>query len=343
MQQDNPKISIVIPVYNVEKYLRRCLDSVLNQTFSDWEAICVNDGSPDKSADILKEYAKLDPRIKVINKDNGGLSDARNLGINFTKGQYIFLLDSDDFIHSQTLEILDCLIESENADMILFDFDKVFYINARKRIIHNKEDFSVILPESKNTIYNVKKIKKYTTKKILFHSTERNRSLHVLRPVRRHCYPVLGLYRRTMIAEIPFVKGIIMEDFPWWSTLLLKRPKTVITKIPLYFYMPNSTSILNSSGALRMIESITTGLEHAYKIYKKEASQKEFKHFVREFLWPFTIIAMRKTRNLENKFDLDVAKKAFTNLYNIGVFDKAYGLRAKKYRRKIKKFIKDSI
>lgn len=342
MQQDNPKISIVIPVYNVEKYLRRCLDSVLNQTFSDWEAICVNDGSPDKSADILKEYAKLDPRIKVINKDNGGISDTRNVGLNFVKGKYIFFLDSDDFIHVQTLEILNDLIESGNIDMVLFRFDKTFYKNTNKKI-NNENCILKSLPESINVVYSFKRIKKYFTEKVLFHCTEKNRSLFVRKPVRNHCYPVLGLYRKTLIENIKFIRGIIFEDFPWWTELILKKPRTVMIKTPLYFYVPNMSSLLHNTNALRMIESITTGLEHAYKIYKKEASQKEFKHFVREFLWPFAIIAMRKTRNLENKFDLDVAKKAFTNLYNIGVFDKAYGLRAKKYRRKIKKFIKDNI
>ncbi|MBO5696399.1 MAG: glycosyltransferase family 2 protein, partial [Alphaproteobacteria bacterium] len=100
-----PKISVIIPIYNVEKYLRRCLDSVLNQTFTDWQAICVNDGSPDNCADILDEYAKKDSRFIVVNKKNGGLSDARNVGMEHATGDYILYLDSDDFIHPQTMEI----------------------------------------------------------------------------------------------------------------------------------------------------------------------------------------------------------------------------------------------
>ena len=81
-----PKISVIIPVYNVEKYLRRCLDSVLAQTFTDWEAICVNDGSSDNSAQILAEYAERDPRFKIITKENGGVSDSRNAGIAIARG-----------------------------------------------------------------------------------------------------------------------------------------------------------------------------------------------------------------------------------------------------------------
>ena len=97
-----PAVSIIIPVYNVEKYLRRCLDSVLGQTFPDWEAICVNDGSPDGSRAIVEEYAKADPRFILYDKPNGGLSDARNFGLSKAGGEYVVFLDSDDFIHPQT-------------------------------------------------------------------------------------------------------------------------------------------------------------------------------------------------------------------------------------------------
>ena len=100
-----PAISIIIPIYNVEKYLRRCLESVQNQTFTDWEAICVNDGSSDSSADIVREFAARDARFKLVNKENGGLSDARNAGMAVASGEYILYLDSDDFIHPQTFEI----------------------------------------------------------------------------------------------------------------------------------------------------------------------------------------------------------------------------------------------
>ena len=101
-----PKISVIIPVYNVEEYLPVCLDSVLAQTFSDFEAVCVNDGSPDNSAAILEKYAKKDARIKVVSRPNGGLSAARNTGLENACGEYIYFLDSDDYIHPQLLEIL---------------------------------------------------------------------------------------------------------------------------------------------------------------------------------------------------------------------------------------------
>ena len=101
------RFSIIIPVYNVESYLRQCLDSVLAQTFGDWEAICVNDGSTDGSAAILEEYAAKDDRFKVITQANAGLSAARNAGIKEAQGEYVLFLDSDDWLEPTALQTLD--------------------------------------------------------------------------------------------------------------------------------------------------------------------------------------------------------------------------------------------
>lgn len=99
-----PKISVIVPIYKVEKYLCRCVDSILNQTFTDFELILVDDGSPDNCGKICDEYESKDSRIHVIHKENGGLSDARNAGLDYATGQYIIFVDSDDFIESDLLE-----------------------------------------------------------------------------------------------------------------------------------------------------------------------------------------------------------------------------------------------
>ncbi|MBR5160328.1 MAG: glycosyltransferase family 2 protein, partial [Thermoguttaceae bacterium] len=115
-----PAISVIIPVYNVEPYLRECLDSVVNQTFRDIEIICVNDGSTDGSPAILEEYAAKDSRIIIIHQQNGGLSAARNSGMNAAKGDFILFVDSDDYIKQNTLEITyNAAIES-GAEMVMF-------------------------------------------------------------------------------------------------------------------------------------------------------------------------------------------------------------------------------
>ena len=332
----NPKISIIIPMYNVEKYLRRCLDSVQNQTFTDWQAICVDDGSPDKSGEIAEEYAKKDKRFVVIHKENGGQSEARNIAVQYVTGDYILFVDSDDFIHPQTLELTYNTAIQKNADMVTFEHDVKFHNALRKKLLQGI-DISGILPEKRNNIY--KRLRTRSVKNMLFHATEKNRTFHVKRPIRRHCYPVLALYRADLVKKIPFITGIIIEDFPWWVSVLLARPKTVMLRLPLYFYMPNSVSTLNSAKDLFMVRSLAHGLIYSYSLYKENATDAEFKHFNREFLWPFIIIMMQKVRGLSDTKDIDVARKYVTDVYKSGACDAPCNGRAKKYKRRIEEFI----
>ncbi len=115
-----PMFSIIIPVYNVEQYLAQCLDSVLAQTFTDFEVICINDGSKDSSLSILREYEKKDKRIKVIDRENGGVSAARNTGVEAAQGEYIAYLDSDDAYVAKLLKKINDEIEATKADIVVF-------------------------------------------------------------------------------------------------------------------------------------------------------------------------------------------------------------------------------
>lgn len=118
------KISIIIPVYNVEKYLRECLDSAINQTFKDIEIICINDGSTDSSSDILKEYEQKDNRLKVISQTNKGVSTARNVGIQNANGEYIMFVDSDDWLAKEACEKAYCTAQKSDCEMLLFSHNK---------------------------------------------------------------------------------------------------------------------------------------------------------------------------------------------------------------------------
>ena len=134
------KVSIVIPVYNVEKYIRQCLESVINQTLKDIEIIIVNDGTKDSSMKIIEEYLS-DKRIKIINKENGGLSSARNAGMREAQGKYICFIDSDDFIDSLMMEELYNKIEKTNSDVVesgilLYD-NKTHKVEERKNKKYN--------------------------------------------------------------------------------------------------------------------------------------------------------------------------------------------------------------
>lgn len=120
-----PKISIIVPIYNVELYLPRCIDSVLSQSFSDFELVLINDGSTDQSGDICDEYATKDSRIKVIHQDNKGVSYARNRGLDVATGEYIAFVDPDDYIDGRMYEILVRKIEEVKADMAICSFSFV--------------------------------------------------------------------------------------------------------------------------------------------------------------------------------------------------------------------------
>ncbi len=116
---NKPLISIIVPVYNVENYIRRCVDSLINQTYKNLEIILVDDGSPDNSGAICDEYAQRDSRVKVIHKENGGVSSARNIGLENARGEYIGFIDSDDYVDAQMYEVLYTSLSDNDADIAM--------------------------------------------------------------------------------------------------------------------------------------------------------------------------------------------------------------------------------
>lgn len=137
------KISIIIPVYNVADYLREALDSVLNQTYTHWEAICINDGSTDNSLDILKEYAHKDSRFIVIDQENGGVSKARNVGLDNASGEYVMFLDPDDYFYPYTCKKAYQKIIKEDSDIVIFGFENLYNIEI-KQSLKNKDIKEII-------------------------------------------------------------------------------------------------------------------------------------------------------------------------------------------------------
>lgn len=117
-------VSVIIPVYNVEKYLPKCLDSIVNQTYNNLQIILVNDGTKDNSLEICQEYQNRDCRIQIINKENGGLSSARNKGLEYAEGKYCLFIDSDDYVELDLIENAVGRMEEENADLVVFGFDR---------------------------------------------------------------------------------------------------------------------------------------------------------------------------------------------------------------------------
>lgn len=131
---NNPKVSVIVPVYNVEKYLERCLDSLINQTLKDIEIIAVNDGSTDSSLDILHKYAKCDNRIIVIDKENSGVSECRNIAMKQMNGKYFTFVDSDDWIDINALEIMYNKAEEEKSDLVMCTYMREFANHSKEKV-----------------------------------------------------------------------------------------------------------------------------------------------------------------------------------------------------------------
>ena len=131
-----PAISVIVPIFNVENYVRKCVDSILNQTFSDIEIILVDDGSTDASGRICDEYLSKDDRIRVIHKENGGLSDARNAGLDMCTGEYIGFVDGDDYIDGDMYELLYKNLIQYDADISMCRFRRIY----NNRIDDNGKD-----------------------------------------------------------------------------------------------------------------------------------------------------------------------------------------------------------
>ena len=147
-----PKISIIVPIYNVEEYLRRCLDSLLTQSLTDIEVIAINDGSPDSSLQILKDYALKDNRLKIIDQSNSGVSSARNAGIEAATGEYIGFVDPDDWIDKEMYKIMYQTAVTEQADIVMCSYIREFGSHSKEKEFHLPEKVCYYDDEVKTNI-----------------------------------------------------------------------------------------------------------------------------------------------------------------------------------------------
>ncbi len=258
-----PLVSVIVPVYKVEKFLPRCLDSVLGQTFTDFELICVNDGSPDGCLQILKNYARKDKRIKVISQENQGLSMARNNGLKEASGQYVYFLDSDDFIHPQCLEITVFFAQKYQADLVSFDFVKGY-----DEKIHNKH---------------------YVCDEIPFQVSEKPVFLGTHKEKWRIAFNAwTKLFKREILNNVAYLAGIHFEDYPHTLGVLAQNPRTVVLKAPLYFYTLNENSISHQKINPHQIRDYHIGIRYVFEKYSLPGLSRERaflkKHFLRRIL-----------------------------------------------------------
>jgi glycosyltransferase involved in cell wall biosynthesis len=232
------KISILIPVYNVEKYLEQCLDSVINQTLKEIEIICVNDGSTDDSLQILEDYAKKDHRIRIVNKVNGGISSARNMGLDYVNGEYIGFVDSDDWIELDMYEKLYKNAKFHDSDIVMFP-GHLFDENTQE-LKYNVPYFTL---ECLDDSFDDRVFSHLETKDFLFNIS---------------VTPWNKIYRSQFIKDIgvKFPEGLDFDDNPFFYETYLNAKRISLVRDYLYFYRINRIGSFITSGNERYFDIV---------------------------------------------------------------------------------------
>ena len=255
------KLSIIIPVYNVENYLRECLDSVCNQTLTDIEIICINDGSTDNSLKILNEYSSKDSRIKVIDKENGGQATARNIGIKEAQGEYIAFVDSDDFIEATMFEKLYSKAKENRLDLVMCKI--ATYDNQTKEIKDNVWYFMLgVFRDFEKEIFNHKDTKEFTC------------NIAVT--------PYNKIYKTSLLKDnsILFPEGLIFEDEKFFFDTYLRARKVSLVDEFLYYYRVNrkgSTVDISKENDYSDIIPISKQIRNTFK---ETGNYEEYKYLL---------------------------------------------------------------
>ncbi|WP_310175392.1 glycosyltransferase family 2 protein [Neobacillus niacini] len=242
----NPKVSVIVPIYKVEKYLSRCIESILKQTYTNLEIILVDDGSPDQCGKIAEQYAERDKRIKVFHKKNGGLSDARNFGMQFTTGEYTMFVDSDDWLKESMVENMVYASKKYNADVVqsafYYAYDQHLLFDNR---IYSQNDPPVVLDN------------KALMRELVINETVKN-------------FAWGKLYKTKMIKNLAFKKGVLFEDVFWAHKVMQRVNIFVILNTPLYYYYQRDDSIV-ANYSIRNLD-IIKGLKERHSFIEENYS-----------------------------------------------------------------------
>lgn len=243
MEYEEEKISVIVPVYNVGDYLKRCLDSIIHNTYGNLEIICVNDGSTDNSKEILEYYSKKDSRIIVINKENGGLSSARNEGLRIATGEYIAFIDSDDWIHEKYFEYL--IRGINNVDLVICN-----YIRISTDDIKIMDHIFKVRPVTHTLAFTNKELKSYVWGK---------------------------LFRHQLINGIQFDESEKIEDTLFNMEVLLNNKEMKITyvDVQLYYYYIRKGSLVSSIDTYAVLN-----LAKRFKKYYDKENDIEYKRIL---------------------------------------------------------------
>lgn len=283
-----PKISIIVPIYNVEKYLKQCLDSILSQSFQDFEIICINDKSPDNSLEILKEYAAKDNRIKIINnKKNVGCGVSRNKGIKRAKGKYIMFIDSDDWYEPDALELLYNQIEKNKNDFVIFDYRKYFVGDSSFK--SPTKYMSGYLDEVDNPDIKLWKLQK---------------------PFMFSAYVWTQIYNTEFIKKnnIKFDSWLMSEDARFYFGAIISSKSVSIIDKPLINYRIHNESATNSKFNL-----LGAHIYARIKTYKMFLKSKHKKEYLKSYI-PYCIRSVLFVYKKLNKCDTTLKKKYYNKM-----------------------------
>lgn len=208
-------ISIIVPVYKVEKYIHKCIDSILSQTYENIELILVEDGSPDGCGRICDEYAERDARVRVIHQKNAGLAASRNIGVSEAKGEYLLFVDGDDHIEARLCETAEAVARTENADAVCFGYAKVNE-NGGQRL--SEHSFPRTLTDAKGGV-------------------------GMLMSSEMPDYAWNKLYRRRVHEGVEWTPGVLWEDIPTTYRLFMNAQRIAVIPEPLYCYRQREGSI----------------------------------------------------------------------------------------------------
>ena len=266
---DTPMVSVIIPMYNVEKYLRECLDSVVSQNYSDFEAILINDGSTDSTAEIAEEYVKRDIRFSLINKSNGGASTARNAGLKNARGKYILFLDSDDYLLPEVLGRLVNKTETEGCDIIKF----------AASVIDNEDQN----PKFKDAGYELKGAydSQISGRDFLSKSIESGDAYLV------NCGHIF--FSRELVTEndIYFREGIMHEDILFhWQIFAVAKSVGIINE-PLNVHRVRTESVMQSTDIINRMKAVSVVIDGTCSFIEK--SKLEFDHTNKWYLTSYMI------------------------------------------------------
>lgn len=250
-------VTIVVPVYKVEKYLDRCLNSIVNQTYRNLEIILIDDGSPDRCPIICDEWEKKDSRIKVIHKQNAGLGMARNTGIDNATGKYICFFDSDDYIALDTIEKAYCSIKKYNSDIAMFG---MYSVNASGEIVSSD------IPQTDKDIYYDEEVRKFVLPNMLGSDprTGKKRGFNMSSSGRMYSMELINNYNWRFVSE----RQYISEDF--YSLLELHQYVQSVSIIheAFYYYCYNDESLTHSFNPQRF-EKVCICHRGMTEVYKK--------------------------------------------------------------------------